>query len=124
MIRGDILMRNPTEKFDFKAVGQAIKAAREGKGWTREHVAEMLDLAPRYIMSIENNGQHPSFQRFYELVTLFDISVDQYLFPDMPVKRNTRRRQLETLLDGMVESDLIVMTATAKGLQEAKNTGR
>jgi len=116
-------MRNPTEKFDFKAIGQAIKTAREGKGWTREFVAEILDLAPRYIMSIENTGQHPSFQVFYELVTLFDISVDQYLFPDKPVKRNTRRRQLDKMLDGMNKSDLIVVTATAKGLQEAKNTG-
>ena len=116
-------MRNLIEKFDFKAIGQAIKTAREGKGWTREYVAELLDLAPRYIMSIENTGQHPSFQVFYELVTLYDISVDQYLFPDKPVKRNTRRRQLDTLLDGMAEQDLIVMTATAKGLQEAKTTG-
>jgi len=117
-------MRTPTKKFDFKAIGQAIKSAREGKGWTREYVAEMMDLAPRYIMSIENNGQHPSLQVFYELITLFDISVDQYIFSDKPVKRNTRRRQLETLLDGMGESDLVVMTATAKGLQEAKNTGK
>jgi len=117
-------MRNPTEKFDFKAIGQAIKDAREGKGWTRERVAEMMNLAPRYIMSIENNGQHPSFQVFCELITLFDISVDQYLFSDKTAKRNTRRRQLETLLDGMGESDLIVMTATAKGLQEAKNAGK
>ena len=116
-------MRNPNEKFDFLAIGQAIKTAREGKGWTREYVAEMMDLAPRYIMSIENNGQHPSLQVFYELITLFDISVDQYLFPDKPVKRNTHRRQLDTLLDGMDESGLIVMTATAKGLRETKNTG-
>jgi len=117
-------MRNQNEKFDFRAIGQALKTAREGKGWTREYVAEMLDLAPRYIMSIENTGQHPSFQVFYELITLFDISVDQYLFPDKPVKRRTRRRQLDTMLDGMEESDLIVLTATTKGLQEAKNTGK
>jgi len=116
-------MRNLIEKFDFKAIGQAIKTAREGKGWTREYVAELLDLAPRYIMSIENTGQHPSFQVFYELVTLYDISVDQYLFPDKPVKRNTRRRQLDKMLDGMGKSEIVVMTATAKGLQEAKNTG-
>jgi len=117
-------MRNANEKFNFKAIGQAIKAAREGKGWTREKVAEMVDLAPRYIMSIENNGQHPSFQVFYELVTMFDISVDQYIFKDKPAKRSTRRRQLNALLDGMDEKGLVVMTATAKGLQEAKHTGK
>jgi len=116
-------MRNLNGKYDFRAIGQTIKAAREGKGWTREYVAELMDLAPRYIMSIENTGQHPSLQVFYELVTLFDISVDQYLFPDKPVQHSTRRRQLETMLDSMGEIDLIVMTATAKGLQEAKKEG-
>jgi ribosome-binding protein aMBF1 (putative translation factor) len=56
MMKGDILMRDPNNKYDFKAIGQAVKAARESKGWTREQVAEMIDLAPRYIMSIENKG--------------------------------------------------------------------
>ena len=116
-------MRNPNEKFDFLAIGQAIKTAREGKGWTREYVAEMMDLAPRYIMSIENNGQHPSFQVFYELITLFDISVDQYLFPDKPIKRSTRRRQLDTMLDEMGEKDLMIITGTTKAIRETKSTG-
>lgn len=39
-------------------------------------------IAPRYLVSIENEGQHPSLQVFYELVTFFDISVDQFFFPD------------------------------------------
>jgi len=119
MIEGDILMRN-TNKYNFKAIGQAIKAARENKGWTREQVAEMVDLAPRYIMSIENKGQHPSFQVFYELITLFDVSVDQYVFPDKPVNRSTRRRQLDSLLDSLDEKELIVIEATTQGIMKMK----
>lgn len=120
MMKGDILMRNSKERYDFKAIGQAIKTAREGKGWTREQVAEMMELAPRYIMSIENKGQHPSFQVFYELIKLFDISVDQYLFPEKPPTQNTQRRQLEGLLDLLDEKDLIVLEATAQGIVKAK----
>ena len=120
MIKGDMLMRNQNERYDFKAIGQAVKAARESKGWTREQVAEMVDLAPRYIMSIENKGQHPSFQVFYELVTLFNISVDQFIFPEKPVERSTRRRRLDNVLDSLDERDLIVLEATAKGIMEAK----
>jgi ribosome-binding protein aMBF1 (putative translation factor) len=34
-------MRNSIyQKYDFKAIGQAIKAARENKGITREQLAE------------------------------------------------------------------------------------
>ena len=120
MIKGDILMRNQNKKYDFKAIGQAVKNARESKGLTREQVAEIMDLAPRYIMSIENKGQHPSFQVFSELVKLFDISVDQYLSPDKPIKRSTRRRELDGLIDSLSETDLIVLESTAKGIIKAK----
>jgi transcriptional regulator with XRE-family HTH domain len=108
------------KRYDFKAIGQAIKAARENKGVTREQLAEKLDLASRYIMSIENKGQHPSFQVFYELITMFDISVDEYLFPDKPVERSSRRRQFDGLLDSLDEKDLIVLEATAQGIAKAK----
>lgn len=108
-------------RYDFKVFGQAIKTARESRGWTRDQLAEIVDLAPRYIMSIENKGQHPSFQVFYELVTLFNISVDQFFFPDTNDGKSTRRRQLEELIDTLNESDLIIMAATAKGISKAMN---
>jgi transcriptional regulator with XRE-family HTH domain len=114
-------MRNSIfSKYDFKPIGQAIKAARENKGITREQLAEQLDLVARYLMSVENQGQQPSFQVFYELVTMFDISVDQYIFPDKPVERTTRRRQLDSLLDTLTEKELLILEATAQGIVKAK----
>lgn len=73
-------MKQNKEKFDFKAFGQAIKAARKAKGISRNQLADKLNIAPRYIASIENSGQHPSLQILYELVTLLDVSV-AVLFP-------------------------------------------
>ncbi len=67
-------------KYDFKAFGQAIKEARKAKGISRNQLADRLNIAPRYIASIENSGQHPSLQIFYELVTFLDVSVDQFFF--------------------------------------------
>ena len=120
---GDMIMHNKKSKYDFSVFGQAIKKARESKGWTRERLAQEVDLAPRYIMSIENRGQHPSFQVFYELVTLFDISVDQFFFPDTDAEKTTRRRQLDSQLDELEETDLIIVSSTVKGIQEARGTG-
>lgn len=70
------------DTFDFMALGQAIKKAREAKGMTREQLAEILDVAPRHLQSIENEGQYPSFPLFARLVTMFNISADQYLFTE------------------------------------------
>lgn len=113
-------MKQKVEKYDFKALGQAIKEARNVKGMSRNQLADMMNIAPRYIASIENSGQHPSLQIFYELVTILDVSVDQFFFPNRVADKSTQRRQLESLLDEMDDKDLTIMTATAKGIQEVK----
>lgn len=115
-------MSREVEKYDFKALGQAIKAARKAKGISRNGLADQLNIAPRYIASIENSGQHPSFQIFYEIVTLLDISVDQYLFPQKEPERTTQRRQLDALLDSMSDSGIRIVTATAKEITEVEKT--
>jgi transcriptional regulator with XRE-family HTH domain len=117
-------MKRKVDKYDFKALGQAIKAARNAKGISRNQLADMMNIAPRYIASIENSGQHPSLQIFYELVTILDVSVDQFFFPNSETEKSTQRRQLESLLDEMNEKDLIIMTATAKGIKEVKSDER
>lgn len=114
-------MKQSKEKYDFKAFGQAIKSARKAKGISRNQLADTLHIAPRYIASIENSGQHPSLQILYELVTLLDVSVDQFFFPEKKTDKSTRRRQLDTMLDAMGEKDLKIMSATAKGIEEANN---
>ena len=101
-----MIMKQNKEKFDFKAFGQAIKAARKAKGISRNQLADTLNIAPRYIASIENSGQHPSLQILYELVSLLDVSVDQFFFPEREQEKSTRRRQLDTMLDTMSENSI------------------
>ena len=49
------------------------------------------------------------------------MSVDQFFFPEKEQEKSTRRRQLDTMLDSMSEKDLKIMSATAKGIEEAEN---
>ncbi|MCP1110420.1 helix-turn-helix transcriptional regulator [Ohessyouella blattaphilus] len=113
-------MKRLTETFDFRALGRAIKKAREANGITREQLAETLDLAPRHIQSIENEGQHPSFQLFIRLITMFDISADQYIYPNKKGSKSTIHRQIETALDNLSEKELIIIAATIRGIRDAK----
>lgn len=113
-------MKRLIESFDFTALGRAIKKARETKGITREQLAETLDLAPRHIQSIENEGQHPSFQLFIRLFTMFDISADQYIYPNKNASKSTTHRQIETALDNLSEKELIIIAGTIKGICDAK----
>ena len=58
-------MRKTEDKYDFRAFGLAIKAARMKQGLTREQVGAKIEIDPRYLTNIENKGQHPSLQVFY-----------------------------------------------------------
>lgn len=112
------MMTQSKKKYDFSEIGLAIKEGRKAKGLSRNQLAEELNIAPRYLASIENSGQHPSLQIFYELVTFLDISVDTFFFPNKEVPKSTQRRQLDHLLDQISDKGLRIVTATARGVQE------
>ncbi len=113
-------MSDASETFDFLPIGQAIKKAREKKELTREQLAELLDITPRHLQAIENEGQHPSFQLFVQLITIFHISADQYIFSDKQIDKTSLRRQVDTLLDAFNDKELTVIEGTAKGICKAK----
>lgn len=108
--------------FDFHGLGRAIKRAREERGWTQAHLAEMVGRTDRTIMNIENKGQYPSFGIFVKLVTMFDIPVDQFIHSDSGESESSCRRHIDLLLNSMNEKELIVMEATAEGIKKARET--
>jgi len=108
------MAKRPVSKYDFRAFGAAIKAARKERKESRKQVSDEMYISPRYLANIENKGQHPSLQIFYELVARYNISVDQFFFPDNEAEKSTQRLQLDTLLDNMSDAGLRIMAATAK----------
>lgn len=63
--------KKTSRKYDFKAFGQAIKAARTERKESRKKVSDEMFISPRYLANIENKGQQPSLQVFYDLVTRY-----------------------------------------------------
>lgn len=112
--------RNNDFAFDFKPIGQAIKAARKAQGMTREQLARIVDYDPRHLQAIENEGQYPSIELFIQLITMFDVSVDEYIFPNKEVKKSSVRRRLDAQLDKLDDRELSVIEATVNGLCKAK----
>ena len=113
-------MRKKEDKYDFRAFGLAIKSARKKQNLTREQVGAMIEIDPRYLTNIENKGQHPSLQVFYDLVSLLNISVDEFFLPASDLDKSTRRRQLEKQLDNLYDKDLVIMESVADGIIKSK----
>ena len=107
------MAKRQVQHYDFTAFGQAIKAARTARKESRKNVSDAMNISPRYLTNIENNGQQPSLQIFYELVTRYNISVDQFFFPGKDEKESVRRQQVDLLLDEMSDTGLRIVTAVA-----------
>ena len=65
------MAKRPVQKIDFSPYGAAIKAARTGQKESRNKVGNEMYLSPRYLANIENKGQHPSLQIFFELMSRY-----------------------------------------------------
>ena len=113
-------MRKKEDKYDFKAFGLAIKEARKKRGLTREQVGALIEIDPRYLTNIENKGQHPSLQVFYDLVSLLNVSVDDFFSRAADLVKSTRRRHIEKQMDSFTDKELILMEALAKGITDSK----
>lgn len=100
---GDVMkFQRDERRLDFTKIGLAIKRAREAKGMTQEDLAFVIDRTPRTIMYNENNGQHPSLNAFFQMMTMFDISVDQFFFPEK-YPENSCRKRIDVMLGAIGE---------------------
>lgn len=113
-------MYQDNRQFDSHAIGQEIKRKREVKGWTQDYLAQLVDRTPRSIMYIENRGQHPSLNIFFKIVTLLDISVDKFFYPDKHNGENERRKRIDRMLNGMDEKELSFMEIVAEGIEKSR----
>ena len=116
-------MRKKEDKYDFRAFGLAIKEARKKQGLTREQVGAMIEIDPRYLTNIENKGQHPSLQVLYDLVSLLNVSVDEFFLSSDSLAKRSRRRQLESKIDNFTDADLVIMESVADGIVKSKEVG-
>ena len=73
------------------------------------------------IMYNENDGQHPSLNTFYQMVTMFDISVDQYFYPSQNSGSKCRKR-IDAMLNALDERELKIVEATIQAMKASKET--
>ena len=111
-----------TQTFAFRPLGLAIREAREKAGLSRNDLGDKVFYGERHIADIENIGSHPSFQLFHDLVTMFNISVDEYFYPPEKVEKSTARRQIETSLDLLSDNELKIIQGTIDGILNSRES--
>ena len=92
---GDMRMNQDERRFDFHSLAYILKTS----------------------------GHHPSLNTFYQIVTLLDISVDQFFYPDRQNSESYCCQHIDVLLNSMNEKEFVVIEATAGGIKKAREIG-
>ena len=67
-------------------LGAILRTLREGKGLTREWVAEHSDTGLRHLAAIELGQKNPSVDTLYRLIRCIGISADQIFYAELSNK--------------------------------------
>ena len=110
------------EGLTFTASERLSNEPEKKRAGHKPMLRELVDRDSRTIMNIENKGQYPSFDLFVKLITMFDVSVDQFIHADGGARSSSCRKHIDVLLNSMNEKELVVIEATAEGIKKARET--
>ena len=66
---------------DTNSLGSVIKSARQSKSLTQKELAGKLGISLRYLKSIENSGQKPSYKLLTRIFTELAIPAEKAFSP-------------------------------------------
>ena len=90
---GDMRMNQDERRFDFHSLAYILKT----------------------------RGYNPSLNTFYQIVTLLDISVDQFFYPDRQNSESNCCQHIDVLINSN-EKEFVVIETTAGGIKKARET--
>lgn len=64
-------------------------------------------------------GRDPSIQVLYDLVSLLNVSIDEFFLPNTSTVKTTRRRWIKKQMDNFTEKELKLMESLADGINKS-----
>jgi len=90
-----------------KLLGRRVQSLRKNRGYTQEQLAELININPKYLSSIERGEENPTLDLFLRLAQ--GLKVDLYeIFQFAHESEQPRRlhKKLEGLVAEVKEEDL------------------
>ena len=85
------------KELDYKKTGSRIRAQRELLGYTREQLAEKLDVSTKFCSDIELGVKGVSIQTLAKLSDLLNLPTDYILFGESETGNSVELNMLEFL---------------------------
>lgn len=100
-----------------KLLGRRVQSLRKNRGYTQEQLAELININPKYLSSIERGEENPTLDLFLRLAQ--GLKVDLYeIFQFGHESEQPRRlhKKLEGLIAEVKEEDLARMIRVLEAL--------
>lgn len=102
---------------DYTAIGARIRENRQHRSMSQERLAELANVEPSYISSIEHGHKKPSLETLLKVSNALNLTVNNLLVDVQPVDSSAPVRELELLLDGCDQSERIIIIQAASALK-------
>ena len=103
---------------DVKRMGHVLREARKAKGMTQAALAKETHTALRTIIAIENEKRFPTYEVFYRIIRVLDLSADQIFWPEPTVLTPEQEQLIHTFLQ-YSEWEKAVVVKTVRTLLQA-----
>ena len=87
-------MANVKDCPGFETFGEDVKVARKQRRMSRQKVAEMLNVSPFYLATIENDQKIPSLPVLIQLVKMFGLPMERYFNPALLSDESEQRQRV------------------------------
>lgn len=90
-----------------KLLGRRIKGLRKIRGYTQEHLAEIIDINPKYLSSIERGEENPTLDLFLRLAEGLKVDLHEICQFEHEAEDPARlRKKLMALMAEIKEAEL------------------
>ncbi|MGH7963635.1 MAG: helix-turn-helix transcriptional regulator [Candidatus Binatia bacterium] len=98
-------------------LGRRIKSLRKNKGYSQEKLAEIVDISPRYLSSIETGKENPTLDLFLRLAKGLQVDLYEiFQFEHEGEQPRRLRKKLESLIAAAKDDDLARLTRVLEAL--------
>lgn len=115
MLEGDIDMAKVEDCSGFETFGKDVRAAQEAQGISRKALAEKVNVATRYLASIELGEVIPSIPVALQLIRICRLPAERYFNPGLIRGDSEQRKRIDHKLQLCPEKYLPIVEATLDG---------
>lgn len=76
-------------------IGKTIKFFREKNNLTQQELAEKIDISDKHMSKIERGIYLPSLTNFIKLLSVLNVSISEFGFPEVEEHKSSRKELIE-----------------------------